>query len=69
MKDLIEALGIFLKYGNPHNPTHCEHDVFMVAIPPSEVSDQDLKRLEALGFDKSIESGDACFISYRFGSA
>ena len=26
MKDLIEALTILLKYGNPAHPTHCEHD-------------------------------------------
>ena len=26
MKNLIKALQIFLKYGNPKWPTHCEHD-------------------------------------------
>ena len=26
MEKLIEALQIFLKYGNPDYPTHCEHD-------------------------------------------
>ena len=31
MSDLIEALTIFLKYGNPRNPTHCEHDVLTIS--------------------------------------
>lgn len=26
MEDLIKALRIFLKYGNPYSPTHCEDD-------------------------------------------
>ena len=26
MEDLIKALQILLKYGNPKYPTHCEHD-------------------------------------------
>ena len=30
MKDLIEALTIFLKYADEYSPTHCEHDELMV---------------------------------------
>lgn len=67
MKDLIEALQIFLKYGNPRNPTHCEHDVILVCINPSIVSEEDTKRLAALSFDP--DTGDNCFRSYRFGAA
>lgn len=65
MNDLIEALQIFAKYGNPHNPTHCEHDELFVMIDPSIVSDIDLKRLEELSF----RANDGLFTSYRFGSA
>lgn len=30
MSDLIEALQILLKYGNPKKPTHCEHDILII---------------------------------------
>jgi hypothetical protein len=36
VENLIKALQIFLKYGNPDNPTHCEHDVLTVVIDPLE---------------------------------
>jgi hypothetical protein len=68
MEDLIKALTIFLKYGNPKWPTHCEHDVlWIVDISPSDVSEEDLKELDTLGFFVSEE--DECFQSFRFGSA
>lgn len=66
MSDLIEALTIFLKYGNPSHPTHCEHDVMHVCIEPGLVSAEDLARLETLSFHPSRDGG---FQSYRFGSA
>lgn len=66
MKDLIDALSIFLKYGNPYSPTHCEHDVLTVCIDPDLVSDEDKARLDALGFR---DYGDGDFRSFRFGSA
>ncbi len=66
MEDLIKALQIFLKNGNPHNPTHCEHDeLTIVDISKEQVSDDDLKTLESLGFFYDGEY----FKSYRFGSA
>ena len=66
MEDLIEALRIFLKYANPHNPTHCEHDeLWIVDVDPDKVSDEDKARLDELGFFPS-EDG---FKSFRFGSA
>ncbi len=68
MKDLIEALTIFLKYGNPYSPTHCEHDVMLVMIDPEDVSAEDVEKLEALGFSAS-EEYECCFVSYRFGAA
>lgn len=64
MDDLIEALQIFRKYGNPKDPFHCEHDVLMVNYDPENIGDQDTKRLYELGFFAE----DDCFKSYRFGS-
>lgn len=67
MKDLIEALTIFLKYGNPHNPTHCEHDEMTICgIDTKAVTIEDIKRLDDLGF---FWSETECFKSFRFGSA
>jgi hypothetical protein len=66
MKDLIEALTIFLKYGNPHAPTHCEHDELLVDIKYEDVSAEDREKLEALSFHHCEEHG--CFRSFRFGS-
>lgn len=65
MKDLIEALTIFLKYTDSEYPTTCEHDVLHVCV--GDVLDQaDATRVNELGFDfdKSIGS----WRSYRFGS-
>lgn len=70
MSDLIEALTILLRYGNPRHPTHCEHDVMLiVGIDPDDVSAEDKKRLDELGFFVSDEYGEEGFQSYRFGSA
>lgn len=65
MEDLIKALQIFVKYGNPHNPTNCDHDVLYVDINPSLVSADDIGELNKLGF---CDGGDGYFISYRYGS-
>ena len=68
MEDLIKALTIFLKYGNPANPTHCEHDVlWIVGIDPTDVSREDTVELERLGF--WLDDNDDSFKSFRFGSA
>lgn len=65
MDDLIEALGIFRKYGNPRCPTHCEHDeLWVCGIDPADVSDQDTVKLDELGFFVD----DDGFKSFRFGS-
>lgn len=68
MEDLIKALQIFLKYGNPAFPTHCEHDVMIICIDPDDVSKEDIAELDELGFIVS-EEYDSYFCSYRFGSA
>lgn len=66
MKELIEALNIFLKYmENVNYPTHCEHDVLHVACDPTAVSEEDTKKLDELGFFIDSFGG---FSSFRFGS-
>ncbi len=70
MEDLIKALQIFLKYGNPAYPTHCDHDdMIIVGIYPADVSDEDKSELDRLGFIVGNESGVSLFHSYKFGSA
>ena len=68
MKDLIEALTIFSKYGNPSNPTHCGYDMLIICgIEVESVCDEDKEKLDKLGFFVSSEF-DA-FASFKFGSA
>lgn len=67
MKDLIKALTIFFKYGDPYSPTHCEHDELYIMIDPADVSREDKEKLKELGFEES-DNGES-FSSYRFGSA
>lgn len=68
MKDLYEAIGIFLKYGNPTHPTHCEHDeLWICGIEPDDVSKDDMEKLDELGF--FVDEYDNSFKSYKFGSA
>jgi hypothetical protein len=68
MSDLIEALTILLKYGNPHNPTNCSHDMLTICgIVPDLVNDEDKAKLAHLGFNHDEQEG--CFYSYRYGSA
>ena len=70
MNDLIEALQIFAKYGNPDYPTHCEHDTLMImGICPEDVSVEDKEKLDELGFSVTEEYGENMFISFKFGSA
>lgn len=67
MKDLIEALTILLKYGNPKRPTYCGHDVLTICgIDSAKVSFEDKERLHQLGFFVGEEEA---FQSFRFGSA
>lgn len=68
MKDLIEALTILLAYGDPYNPTHCEHDcLWICGISPSDVTEEDKEKLDKLGF--FVDESDDSFKSYRYGSA
>ena len=68
MDDLIKALQIFRKYGNPENPVNCEYDELNICgINPNLVSPIDIQELEQLGFD--VDETGECFYSFRFGSA
>ena len=67
MENLIKALTILLKYGNPYNPFHCEHDTLYIwDIKFSEVSEDDRKLLDSLGFFEDNEYDG--FISFKYGS-
>jgi hypothetical protein len=66
MSDLIKALTILLKYGDPYAPTHCSHDLLTICgIDPAVVSDEDKAELKRLGFHVDGEA----FASFRYGSA
>lgn len=66
MSDLIAALQILLKYGNPDNPSWCSHDEFHICgIDPEVVPEEDVLKLKELGF---FIAGDH-FMSFRYGSA
>ena len=68
MEDLIKALQILLKYGNPDYPTWCEHDVLNICdIDPAKVSAEDLKELDRLGF--IVNDDEDGFVSFKYGSA
>lgn len=72
MDGLIEALTIFRKYKNERRPTHCEHDTLMImGVTKDEVSEEDQKRLDELGFIWSDSDGysEGCWQSFRYGSA
>lgn len=66
MDDLIKALTIFRKYGNPWSPTNCTHDTLWVDADAEKVSAEDLAELDRLGFNVDEENGG--FYSFRFGS-
>ncbi len=67
MKDLIEALKIFEKYiGDEKYPTWAEHDEFGVNCPINGMSEEDIKKLDELGFFWSGEY--ECFVSFKYGS-
>ena len=66
MIDLIAALTIFLKYGNPRNPTNCQHDIMWFCIDPENVSAEDIAELGRLGV--LVSSDVNAFYSHRFGS-
>jgi hypothetical protein len=69
MKQLIEALQILHKYGNPDYPTRCDNDTLMICgISPLDVSPEDKERLDELGFLVNRDYGEEQFLSFRFGA-
>ena len=51
MNDLIEALIILSKYGNPINPTHFEsHAMVITEIDPDDVDERDIRLLKNRDF-------------------
>lgn len=65
MNDLIDALLIMLKHGDVSRPTHCEHDELHIYPNSMDFTEEELARLDELGFYPNDMGG---FISYRFGS-
>lgn len=66
MNDLIEALNIFKKYmGDVKYPTWAEHDEFGVCCGNENITEEDIKRLDELGFFYDDEYD--CFKSFRYG--
>jgi len=66
MKDLIKALQILLKYGNPQFPFACEHEIlYILGIDADKITEEDKTNLRSLGF--KIEDGE--IYSYKYGSA
>jgi hypothetical protein len=74
MNNLIEALQIFSKYGNPKYPTccghSCGHNILYInpEICPDKLSFDDRVRVEKLGFFVTEEIGERTFASFGFGS-
>lgn len=66
MDDLIEALTILRKYGNPKFPLQCERDTLYVNLDPAPVTAEDKHKLGTLGF--FIPEDAEGFMSFRFGS-
>ena len=77
MKDLIKALQILLKYGNPAYPTSCIHDELIInGIDPASITKEDKAELESLGFRVTVEGEknedvyeESKIYSFRYGSA
>jgi hypothetical protein len=70
MDDLVEALTIMKQYmqtSQEKYPTWCSHDTLHVCASPNDASEEDLLRLNELGFFASDVNGEYEFISFRFG--
>ena len=71
MEDLIKALQILLKYGNPKYPTVCCHDELrIVGIEPEIISDIDKLKLKSLGIhlDKLTDEQKKYLSSWEAGT-
>lgn len=65
MIQLIEALQIILKHGDVEYPTHCEHDEMHIYPNSMDFTEEELARLEEIGFYPNGMDG---FYSFKYGS-
>lgn len=65
MKDLIEALTIFMKYDSGRC-IYCSYENLAVCVEPRDVTIKDVNRLSELSFDPD-DDGQS-FSSYKYGS-
>lgn len=65
--DLLECLTLLAKHpADPISPFHCEHDTLHVLADETAFTDEEIAKLDFLGFSVDFEGG---FYSFRFGSA
>lgn len=65
--DLIEGLTLLARHpGDTISPLHCEHDTLNVMADDQAFTEEEIARLDDLGFSVNSEGG---FYSFRFGSA
>jgi hypothetical protein len=66
--DLLEALTLLAQHpADTVSPFNCTHDTLYVLADDSAFTDDEIARLEALGFNRN--SSDGGFYSFRYGSA
>ena len=67
MEDLIKALQILSKYGNPDRPFDCQYNTLYICIDSENVSNEDIIELDELGIFINEEDGQ--FMSFKYGRA
>lgn len=66
--DLIEGLTLLAKHHTDDiSPLHCQHDTLNVLADDEAFTDEEIARLDTLGF--SVNNSEGGFYSFRFGSA
>lgn len=65
--DLIAALTLLARAGNPVSPFHCEHDTLHIMADPADFTPEELAQLEAWSIHADEENGS--FYSHYYGSA
>lgn len=63
LSELIEALQILLKYGDPASPLRCSENLIIGGIDPATVSAEDKLRLKDLDFE---DWGEGDFRSFQY---
>jgi hypothetical protein len=66
-ENLIEALKIFKKYVIDNRYyINCSYAVMEICVDYRDVSEEDIKRLQVLGFS-TIDEDKYCFQSFKYG--